>query len=527
LALSLRGQTGPQVVTFHSDVDDSNQPYAIYLPNPLQPGKKYPLVISLHSEESTHLLNLRQALGVANRLTGSTPADARFLPPVRGIDFIIACPNARGTMGYSGIAEKDVYDLLADVERRYPVDPARIFLTGISMGGAGALRLALTRPGVWAGVAPVAPLPTPDLMDLAGNALDLPIRIYQGEHDPIVPAENARTWQRRLLDLGDPADYIEFPGVRHNAWDFAYRPDALYAWFDKLRRNAFPERVRFSTRAYRYDTAYWVRIDGLTPGRLASIDARRAGPTEVRVETRDLDGFTLTLDRPASVVSIDGAALRIRPAASLSFTKASGRWRAGRFDPQGKRPGAEGPIVEAVSSRHIYVYGTTGVRTADELEARRATAERAARWSTPHGRLALSLPVKADSALTAEDLDTADLVLFGTSETNQIVARLDSRLPLALHAGAADYGLLFIAPIGKHYALVSSGLPWWTGVEEAARGGDPLAPQPYRVLTTFGDYILFKGSLANVAAEGRFDRNWKVPPADASKLTAAGTVTIR
>jgi hypothetical protein len=85
---------------------------------------------------------------------------------------------------------------------------------------------------------------------------------------------------------------------------------------------------------------------------------------------------------------------------------------------------------------------------------------------------------------------------------------------------------LFIAPAGKHYALVSSGLPWWTGAEEAKRGGYPFAPQSYRVLSTFGDYVLFKGSLAEVVAEGRFDRNWKVTPEAARKMQATGTVTI-
>jgi hypothetical protein len=42
----------------------------------------------------------------------------------------------------------------------------------------------------------------------------------------------------------------------------------------------------------------------------------------------------------------------------------------------------------------------------------------------------------------------------------------------------------------------------------------------------FKDYILFKGSLENVVAEGRFDRNWRVPEAEAQKMTATGAVTI-
>ena len=117
-------------------------------------------------------------------------------------------------------------------------------------------------------------------------------------------------------------------------------------------------------------------------------------------------------------------------------------------------------------------------------------------------------------------------MLFGTAETNSLIARFSNQLPLALHAGAADYGLLFIAPVAQHYVLVSSGLPWWTGADEANHGGDPFAPAQYRLLSTFGDYILFKGSLGNVVAEGRFDRNWKVPAEAASRMSATGTVTI-
>jgi hypothetical protein len=108
-----------------------------------------------------------------------------------------------------------------------------------------------------------------------------------------------------------------------------------------------------------------------------------------------------------------------------------------------------------------------------------------------------------------------------------VIARVAGELPLALNSGAADYGLLFIAPLGKRYALVSSGLPWWTGAEEANRGGDRFAPPAFRLLTTFEDFVLFKGSLANVVSEGYFDRNWKVPPDASARMLATGTVSVR
>jgi pimeloyl-ACP methyl ester carboxylesterase len=521
--------SGPQLAGFHSGVDDSDQPYALYLPKILVPGKRYPLVISLHEEDSNHRMNLRRVFGVS-RPGEIDSANMRNFPPVPDVDFLVAAPYARGTMGYQGIAEKDVYDVLAEVERRFPVDEDRVYLTGISMGGGGALRLALTRPDVWAAVALICPQPVRGVEELAGNALNLPLRIFQGDLDPIVPVDSARAWHRRLVDLGVPADYIEYPGVRHNAWDLAYRNGAIFEWFAGHRRSRAPGRVRFTTRAYRYSAAYWLRIDGLTPGTLSAIDAAWNGKTTLKVETQNVDAFTVSLEQPPDApiaVTIDGLNLRVKPAPSLSFIKTVTRWRQGFYTPPAKRPGAEGPIAEAVAGRHIYVYGTGGAPGADEIEARRMVAERAAAWSDARRKLSLVLAVKPDTAVTAADLDTADLVLFGTAETNSLIARFRSSMPMALSSAAADYGLLFIAPIGKHYALVSSGLPWWTGAETADRGGYALLPSQPRLLSTFGDYILFKGSLASVVAEGRFDQNWKLPPDAAAKIQASGTVTIR
>jgi pimeloyl-ACP methyl ester carboxylesterase len=520
---ALRAQTGPQVLTVVSTVDGSQQPYALYLPRTYDPAKQYPLLLSLHSEESNHRLNLSQVLGIVGR--GATGEDGARFPPLRDTGFIVACPLARGSMGYQGIPEQEVYDVLADVERRFPVDPDRVFLTGISMGGGGALWLAETRPDLWAGVAVMCADTMPGSEELAGNLLNVPVRLYHGDMDTIVPVASSRAWQRRLLDLAVPAAYTEYPFTRHNVWDMAYGMGGVMEWFAGLRRNRVPERVRLVTKSYQYSAAYWLRVDGLTPGTLALADAKRTG-TEVKVETRNVDGFTITAaaSEPARV-TIDGEAVRIKSGVPLSFSKSSSGWRQGLLAAGGKRDGAEGPIVRAVSGRHLYVYGTLGARTPEEVESRRRAAEAAASWSTLRSRLTLTLPVKADRDVTAAEIDNSDLVLFGTAESNALLARFADRLPLSLRPDAADYGLLYIAPLGKHYALVSSGLPWWTGGEESSAPGYAWAPAQYRLLSTFGDFVLFRGSLAQVVAEGRFDGNWKVPAGAVARMLP--TVTIR
>jgi len=178
-----------------------------------------------------------------------------------------------------------------------------------------------------------------------------------------------------------------------------------------------------------------VVIDGLTPGLPAQIDARRAANGDVQVTTRNVEGFTIAGQgsEPAQV-TVDGAAVRVKRGAALSFNKSPNKspseWRQGLVPATAKRPGAEGPIARAASERHIYVYGTLGAQTAEELEDRRRQAQAAANWSTIRSHLLLSLPVKADREVTADDIDSADLVLFGTAESNALVARFAGKLPL-------------------------------------------------------------------------------------------------
>src|ERR1700685_331729 len=180
VAPALLAQTGPQLLTFFSSVDNTEQPYALYLPPTYDSAKPYPLVVSLHSEESTHRLNFRQLFGVASQFRQVYGDDPRFYPVARDADFIVAFPFARGSIGYRGIAEGDVYDMLADVERRFTIDRDRVYLTGISMGGAGALRYALTRPDVWAAVAPLCAAAIPGSECLAPNWLHLPLAPFSG-----------------------------------------------------------------------------------------------------------------------------------------------------------------------------------------------------------------------------------------------------------------------------------------------------------------------------------------------------------
>ncbi|MBA2244603.1 MAG: dienelactone hydrolase family protein [Gemmatimonadetes bacterium] len=441
------------------------------------------------------------------------------------------------------------------MKRRFPIDEDRVYLTGLSMGGGGTLWLGLNRPDIWAAIAAVCPAPPEGTDALAPNALNFPVHFFHGDADPVVPVEVSRSWVQRLRELGTQVDYAEYPGVGHDSWVPAYENGQIFEWFSRFRRDPHPERVRFATERYRYNRAHWVEIDRLTPGTLATIDARLTAPNRLEVTTRDLGAFTLHLaghpqysaERPLEL-RIDGRAIRTRAGEPLSFSRQGNRWAAVPYEPPAlaKRPGAEGPISAAIASRHIYVYGTGGDPSPEELEARRAQATQAANWSVDRGpfwgRVMVFPRTIADRDVRPSDLESANLVLFGTRETNSLMARYADRLPLHLDAEAADeYGLLYVFPIEERYVLISSGLPWWRSTRPAP-GVAPAPPAPPATpgrrpspfvgavvalgLMGLQDFLLFRDSPENVVVEGRFDPTWQVPEADARQLRASGAVTL-
>jgi poly(3-hydroxybutyrate) depolymerase len=539
---------GPQVLTFFSEVDDTDQPYAIYLPKDFNPRKKYPLVISLHGAGSNHRLNLRRVFGKSNQGEENDVEATRYFPAWEDVGFIVASPLARGTMGYQGVAEKDVYDVLADVKGRFPIDEDRVYLTGLSMGGGGTLWLGLSRPDLWAAIAPVCPAPPAETGDLALNALNVPIHFFQGDADPVVKPEGTREWVRKLKEFGTRVEYTEYPGVKHNSWEDAYKDGAIFRWFTKFRRNAYPDRVRFATSRYKYDRAYWAVIDRLTTGTTAAIDAEFIAANALVVTTSGLEAFTLDFKghpkfkpgRPFTV-QVDGTSFNRTAAAAMSFFKRNGVWTAGKVEPAAgvKAKGLEGPLGEALAGRHIYIYGTADDPAQEELKARREIAVKAADWSSGRGRLMVFPRAVADKDVRPSDLESSNLILFGTKETNLLIARFSDRLPIELKTPAEGYGLAYIFPIDGYYVVVSSGLPWWTpapappaGAAAPASANPPVrrlnfASGAALALNNFGDFLLFKDSSATPVVEGRFDADWKLAAADAEKLVASGVVLVK
>ncbi len=530
-------QPGPQVETFFSEIDDSEQPYALYLPGDFDPDKEYPLVVMLHGAMSNHRLALKRAFGKTN-LPGESDAEAsRYFPEWDDVDYIVVAPYARGTMGYVGIPEEDVIQIVNKCQKDFNIDRNRMYLTGLSMGGGGTLYLGMAYVDLFAAIAPVCPAPAEEYFDLAENALNLPVSIHQGGADPVVKPEGTRQIVDALRNMGTMVEYHEYPGVQHDSWANAYANGDIFKWFDGIERNPFPSRVRFATQWYKYPQAYWVTIDKLTSGTLARVDAEFYGQNSVTVKIDNLEAFSLNLKGHPQFdaskilsVSIDGQSLNSLPKFNHSFQKVDGKWEKGKYHAPvvAKKKGLEGPLYEVVANRHGYVYGTQNASGAEEVNERKAIAKEAADFSVSFGgyfeqKSTVNPRVIADQQVSRDDLLNSNLVLFGTKETNSVIADLADELPMHLQNEKESLGLVYCFPHNGNLVVVCSGLPFWTFVREedeqmpqtGSRFGGAKGAQ---ALKGMKDFLLFENSNHNVISGGYFNHDWTLPQAAENRL---------
>lgn len=124
------------------------------------------------------------------------------------------------------------------------IDRERCYLTGVSLGGRGALEFAIRHPHLFAAVAPVCPFRTADFTPDLDRLGALPMWLFHGGLDGRDPDGNV-TIEGLLpgnsLDvyrsLASPRNGLSIiPEVGHDVWIHAYNTPALYRWFLEQRR---------------------------------------------------------------------------------------------------------------------------------------------------------------------------------------------------------------------------------------------------------------------------------------------------
>lgn len=199
--------------------------FLLYLPESYgqDPLQKWPLILFLHGRgERGNDLNLIKKHPLPKTL--ESQADFPFI--------VISPQLSLESITWATMVEP-LNALLDQIQKLYAVDPKRIYLTGLSMGGYGAWEFAARYPERFAAVAPIAggydgPGGVPE------NICELkqvPFWVFHGASDTIVPPSEAEVVVEALQACGGNVRNTLFPGADHESSFYqAYADPELYHW---------------------------------------------------------------------------------------------------------------------------------------------------------------------------------------------------------------------------------------------------------------------------------------------------------
>jgi predicted peptidase len=123
--------------------------------------------------------------------------------------------------------------LIRHVETTYKVEPDRIYVTGLSLGGAGTWQLAANYPDRFAAIAPVCGQAEKDAANVIAH---IPTWVFHGGSDAAVPLKFSSGMVKALRDAGGKPKYTIYPVAEHDSWSETYSNPELYDWFLQHRR---------------------------------------------------------------------------------------------------------------------------------------------------------------------------------------------------------------------------------------------------------------------------------------------------
>jgi pimeloyl-ACP methyl ester carboxylesterase len=319
-------QRGLVTRQFKSSLDESSQTIAVYIPRCADLSKPRPLLVALPGwDGNIHGFSHSRILVEAER---------------RG--WLVVVPDPRGNVLYTGAAEEGVLEAIDVVSRDLAVDPDRVTLLGVSMGGAGALQIGYHFPDRFAAIAAfygdsryeprgyvkniLTDQKTADRYSVLlfhRNARNLPVLLVHARDDKVSAFSQSQMLAEADRLSGLNGHRLIAPALGgHSLQVVEDAVDALVTMVESSKRDRSPERVSFKTNAARYSAAYWLRAlvqrDGEfgeadvsvdRNGRTLRVHVVDAGLREVRVDLASaglpvVGDWTMVVDKPTQVAFV-------------------------------------------------------------------------------------------------------------------------------------------------------------------------------------------------------------------------------
>lgn len=223
--------------------------YRILYPDGFDPAKKYPVLVFLHGAGERGTDNLAQlthgsALFLTDSVRAAFPAVVIFpqCPPEDYWARVIRVDNGDGSLTFTFLPQKaatpvmkNLIAFLKTVQKEPWFDPARFYIGGLSMGGMGTFDLLNRQPDWFAGAFVMCGGSNPKTVKRFAKKVS--IWMFHGEDDLVVRYEYGVAMKNAIEKAGGAVKFTSYPGVGHNAWDFAFKEPELLPWLFSHQKN--------------------------------------------------------------------------------------------------------------------------------------------------------------------------------------------------------------------------------------------------------------------------------------------------
>src|SRR5215472_4632629 len=203
----------------HRSASGEAMQYRLFVPPGYDSAKKYPVVLWLHDASGRGTDNLGQISGSnfpGSHIWTSPEAQAKYHA------FVLA-PQVSDTKGWARphantppVSIRLALEILDEVQSEYAIDRTREYVAGQSMGGEGVWRALSIDPRRFRAAIALCGYGDSWMIERVAK---VPVWIFQGQADEMVPVERARHWVTELRDAGGAPKYTEAKGVGHDVWN--------------------------------------------------------------------------------------------------------------------------------------------------------------------------------------------------------------------------------------------------------------------------------------------------------------------
>ena len=518
-------QPGLVIRGYVSRIDHTVQPYGLVVPS------TYAFNHSVPTRCDVWFHGRGETLSELNFIYDRMKSPGRYMPE----HTIVLHPYGRYSNAFKFAGETDVFEALEDVKGRYRIDEDRISVRGFSMGGAACWQFAVHYPDRWFAANPGAGFsetpeflrffqkeklrPAPweaalwnlyDCNRYAGNLKHCPVIAYSGEKD--IQKQAADLMEEAMFEYDLRLRHVIGAHMGHNIDEESMRliEERMRNLSASGRRRNLTD-LHLQTHTLKYNRMHWLTVTGLgehwKPAQVnIQLDPKRPekslargteSPTVGPVVWMNCSNVTaLTINPPMAqfgLLASTSVEVRIHDDGEEQFVRtdgpmsdgtcpihlernSNGQWSVVSGPKSGlhKRHNLQGPIDDAFMDSFVFVRPTGVSKNSLVGQWAEGELDRAVAHWRRHFRG--DARVVADTAVTDELIETANLVLWGDPDSNMVLRRIQTDLPIRWDADWIDAGVGSFD--SDRHALI-------------AIYPNPLNPNRYVVLNssfTFRDY---------------------------------------